>query len=189
MFRKYLNYFCIALLFLLCSSCSVVKFAKIYSSADNVESSGVLHHNVYKTDKTTYRIGSLGPGWKRIKSDRGDLFFWNKSKQSTITVDSICDKVKIKYDLTALSDSLITGIKDKKLLKRDNITLSGIDALYSQYEGIFEDENIGISTIVLKKGICIYDLSYSSLAKEFNNNLDEFLDFSADFEVVVANNE
>jgi|GEM_PF-645189 len=188
MYKYLLNIATVPILILLCSSCSVVKFAKIYSSADTVESRGELKRNIYRTDRTTYKIGSLAPGWKRIKSERGDLFFWNKHKDSTITVDSICDEIKTKYDLKALSDSLITGIKDKKLLKRDNITISSVDALYSQYEGIFEDESIGISTIVLKKGKCIYDLSYSSIANEFNKNLDEFLDFSADFEVV-GNNE
>lgn len=165
------------------SSCSVVRFAKLYGDSDTGKE-GKLSGNIYRTEKTTYRIGKLSDGWELVESDRGDIFFWNNSKKATITVNSVCDENKIKYNLKALSDSLVTGIKDKKMINSDKVSIAGTDALYTEYQGIYNGYDIGIATIVLKKQKCVYDFSYSAGAKNFNNLLEEYLEFTSDFEVL-----
>lgn len=168
----------------LLGSCSVVRFAKIYSKTGSSGSDGRLKGQVYSSDDTRYRIGRLSGQWQVIDSGSGDIFFWNNEAMATITIDSVCDKNKLKYNLKALSDSLVVGIKDKEMVKRDDIMVDGSEALYTQYEGIYESERIGIATIVVKKQECIYDFSYSALAPKFNKYLEDYLSFASDFRVI-----
>lgn len=183
MYKYLINLVPLVISILLLGSCSVVRFAKIYSSDDLSGGKGELRGSVYTSGDTSYRIGILSDDWQRVSTDRGDIFFWNSAKKASITVNSVCDSNKLKYNLNALSESLVTGIRDKEMIKRDEIEIDGTDALYSEYEGIYDDRHIGIATIVLKKDKCVYDLSYSTLADSFNSHLEEYLEFSADFEV------
>jgi len=164
------------------SSCSVFKFAKIYASSD--PGSGELHGDVYKTDLTSYRIGNLGNNWKRVNIDYGDLFYTNSKKTSAITVNSTCGPNKAKYSLSALAGSLLVGIKGKKLIERELIQVDGQDALFSLYDAKFEGDNIKLSTVVFKKGHCVYDFSYSNINDEFETYLKVFVKFISEFRVL-----
>lgn len=166
------------------ASCSVVKFAKLYADADRSGSEGTLSGDTFSSEETSYRVGVLSDNWEQVDSGSGDIFFWNDASNATITVNSVCEENKLKYNLNALSNSLVTGIRDKEMIKRDKITVDGSDALYTEYEGIYESTRIGVATIVLKKGKCIYDFSYSSTARNFNKALEEYLVFASQFEVV-----
>lgn len=179
------NLYVIALLLILVftGSCSLVKFANIYRESDE-NKKGVLRGNTFSSGSTTYKIGLLSDGWERIDTHRGDIFFWSGDKEASITVNSVCDEDKVKYNLNALSDSLVTGIKDKEMIRQDNILIDGIDAQYREYEGMYEKTRVGIATTVLKTEKCVYDMSYSARAADFNRFLHEYLEFISGFEVV-----
>lgn len=164
------------------SSCSVFKFAKIYASSD--PGSGQLDGDVYKTDLTSYRIGALGNNWKRVNMDYGDLFFANTDRTSAITVNSSCGPNKTKYNLTALAGSLLVGIKGKQLVDRELIQVDGQEALFSLYEAEYEGEDLKISTVVFKKGQCVYDFSYTNINNKFDINFKKFVNFLSQFRVL-----
>jgi hypothetical protein len=164
------------------SSCSVFKFTKIYASSE--PGSGQLHGDVYKTDLTSYRIGTLGENWKRVKIDYGDLFYTNNKKTSAITVNSSCGPNKAKYSLSVLAGSLLVGVKGKKLIDRELIQVDGEDALFSLYDTQFEGDDIKIATVVFKKGQCIYDFSYLNINDEFDTYIKEFVEFISEFRVL-----
>lgn len=182
--RRHLQFFTpLILIVIIATSCSAFRFAGIYR-AEGRTVDGELSGSVFTAENTTYAIGSLSGDWERVRSERGDLMFWNRKSNAVITVDSVCDENKLKYNLRALSESLVTGIKDKELLLRDNVEIDGMEALYSQYEAMADGMRIGVSTVVLKSGECIYDMSYSSMIGNFNHNLQEFLEFASDFRVI-----
>ena len=164
------------------SSCSVFKFAKIYTSSD--PGSGELQGDVYKTELTSYRIGSLGDNWKRVNIDYGDLFYASRNRTSAITVNSSCGPNKSKYSLSALAGSLLVGIKGKKLVERELVQVDGQDALFSVYDAEFEGNDLKIATVVFKKGQCVYDFSYSNINDEFETYLKEFVKFISEFRVL-----
>ena len=164
------------------SSCSVFKFAKIYTSSD--PGSGELQGDVYKTELTSYRIGSLGDNWKRVNIDYGDLFYASRNRTSAITVNSSCGPNKSKYSISALAGSLLVGIKGKKLVERELVQVDGQDALFSVYDAEFEGNDLKIATVVFKKGQCVYDFSYSNINDEFETYLKEFVKFISEFRVL-----
>lgn len=162
---------------LLLNSCSIVKFAKYYAGAEPYSSSGTLHGLYYEKEDTSYIIGSLPDTWKRIEINGGDLAFLNPQDNSTITVNSTCDKNKIKYSLKALSNTLLIGIDDKKLIESTERKVSGEISLQRISEGNVSGVPIKISTVVLKKGDCIYDMSYSSAPDNFDKWFGVFNEF------------
>lgn len=164
------------------SSCSVFKFAKIYTSSDKPR--GSLYGDIYRKDSTSYRIGKLNDNWKRVKLDYGDLFFTNNRNTSAITVNSTCDPKKVNYSLSALSGTLLVGIKGKKLRDREIMTVDGEETLFSVYDAEFEGDRLRIATAVLKKGLCIYDFSYSNIDDQFNLFLNDFVEFISGFTVL-----
>jgi hypothetical protein len=173
----------ITFIFLL-NSCSIAKFAKYYAGADPYSSSGSLHGLFYEKEDTSYIIGSLPDTWKRIEIRGGDLAFANEQDNSTVTVNSTCDKNKIKYNLKALSNTLLIGIDDKKLIESSERMVSGEVSLQRIYEGNLSGVPIKISTVVVKKGDCIYDMSYSSAQDNFDNWFGEFNEFVSRFKIM-----
>jgi len=164
------------------SSCSVIKFARYYASADN-SSSGKLSGQVYESKDTTYEIGKLSDNWKRININGGDLAFWNEVLQATITVNSTCTK-NTNYSLKALSNSLLIGIKDKQLVEANEITVSGEKALESIYLAKMDNDSVKLCAVVMKNNNCIYDFTYTSSPDKFDIGFSEFKDFLSQFRVI-----
>jgi hypothetical protein len=164
------------------NSCSVIKFAHYYASADS-SSNGKLNGQVYQSKDTTYEIGILSDNWKRINIKGGDLAFFNELIQATITVNSTCN-IKGNYGLKALSNSLLIGFKDRQTLETKEITINGGKALESVYLGKLEHAPVKLSAVVLKKDSCVYDLTYSSSPDKFDSGLSEFKVFSSQFRVI-----
>lgn len=163
------------------SSCSIVKFARFYASADTPK--GKLTGRVYESKFTSYEIGKLSDNWKEIKIDGGDIAFWNGNVGATITVDSTCNQ-KGKYSLKALSEPLVIGIADKQMVERNELSIDGEKALESIYLGKLDNVSIKLSAVVLKKGSCVYDLTYASSPDNFDRGLGDFKEFVSRFKVL-----
>ncbi len=163
------------------SSCSIVRFARLYASAD--DQNGKLIGRVYESRLTSYEIGALSDGWNRIKIEGGDIAFFNSKISATITVNSTCNQ-KGKYSLKALSEPLVIGITDKQTLERNELTIDGQKALESIYLGRLDNTSIKLSTVVLKKGDCVYDLTYASSPDNFDLGFGDFKEFISKFRVI-----
>lgn len=176
------NLWLLTIIILFLYSCSIAKITKYYVNSDS--SRGKLNGSVYNSKDTVYEIGILPDTWERIGIKGGDLAFWNEGFDSTITVNSTCDKNQIKYNLNALSSSLVIGIGGKEIIKNDEVNVNGENALQRVYTGILSGSPIKLSTVVFKKGSCIYDFSYSSPPDNFEKGFDEFNNFISQFKVI-----
>jgi len=164
-------------------SCSIAKFVGFYASSGSGDK-GKLSGQVYTSENTSYRIGALPDGWKRIKIKGGDLAFSNISGDSTITVNSTCDERKMKYSLKALSESLIVGIKDKKAQSRQETEIDGQQALSTVYTGMLDSVPVMIEIRVFKKNECVYDFTYASSPDRFDTGAAVFNEFISQFRVL-----
>ena len=165
------------------NSCGVTKFIGYYASADD-DKSGKLEGQVYQTEDTSYRIGTLPASWNKNKVKGGDLVFTNSQINSTMTVNSTCNEKKKNYSLKALSESLLIGIKGKEAVERQDMTLDGQPALRTVYTGSLNDVPVKIATVVMKKDICIYDFTYASSPENFNLGIDDFDNFLSQFKAL-----
>ena len=163
------------------NSCSIVKFARYYASADTPK--GKLTGQLYESKFTSYEIGKLSDKWNEIKIEGGDLAFWNGEVGATITVNSTCNQ-KGKYSLKALSEPLVIGIADKQMVGRNELSIDGEKALESIYLGKLDNVSVKLSAVVLKKGRCVYDLTYASSPDDFDRGFGDFKEFASQFKVL-----
>ena len=172
------------LVFIVClNSCSVTRFVGYYASAGS-DDSGELKGQVFQTDDTSYRIGTLPNSWKRNNIEGGDLAYNNTQFDATMTVNSTCNEKKKNYSLKALSESLLIGIQGKEALEREEIIVNGQKALKTIYIGRLDNVPIKIATVVLKKGICIYDFTYASSPEHFDIGIADFNNFVSQFKAL-----
>lgn len=172
------------LVFIVClNSCSVTRFIGYYASAGS-NNSGELKGQVFQTDNTSYRIGTLPNSWKRNNIEGGDLAYSNTQFDATMTVNSTCNEKKKNYSLKALSESLLIGIRGKEALEREEIIVDGQKALKTIYIGRLDNVPIKITTVVLKKGICIYDFTYASSPEHFEIGIVDFNNFVSQFKAL-----
>lgn len=172
------------LVFIVClNSCSVTRFVGYYASAGS-DDSGELKGQVFQTDDTSYRIGTLPNSWKRNNIEGGDLAYNNTQFDATMTVNSTCNEKKKNYSLKALSESLLIGIQGKEALEREEIIVNGQKALKTTYIGRLDNVPIKIATVVLKKGICIYDFTYASSPEHFEIGIVDFNNFVSQFKAL-----
>ena len=172
---------CFIGLILLTYSCSGAKFIKAYSSLDTKKT---FTDQIFIKRDITYKVGDLGQGWELIDLDYGDLAFYSPSLGSTININSTCSNARKHYDLTILSDSLLTGFKNKQLLLRSVVSVNNDDALESKYYGEYKNAEVVMSIVVYQKEFCVYDFSYVSSKPNFDEGYKEYIDFIADFRLI-----
>ncbi len=165
---------------LLMISCSSVDFIKAYSSLETKKN--FTDQTFIKRD-ITYKVGKLNENWKIVNLEFGDLAFYNKSLNSTINVNSTCSNTG-NYNLTTLSDSLLSGLKNKQLIERLVATANKEGALESKYYGQYDNNRVKMSIIVYQKELCVYDFSYISDVLNFNKGYKEFKNFISEFELI-----
>ena len=181
--RKFFTFLTL-LIFILClNSCAVTKFVGYYASAGD-EDEGNLSGQVFQTEDTSYRIGTLPASWQRQNIDGGDLAFRNTQFDATMTVNSTCNEKKKNYSLRALSESLLIGINNKEAIERKEITVDGQQALKTIYTGSLDNTPIKIATVVFRKGICIYDFTYASSPEHFDIGIVDFNNFVSQIKVL-----
>ena len=181
--RKLLTSLTLITFILVLSSCGVTKFVGYYASAGD-DDQGELEGQIFQTDDTSYRIGSLPSSWQRQDIEGGDLAFRNTQFDGTMTVDSTCNEKKKNYSLRALSESLLIGIKDKEAISREEITVDGIPALRTIYTGSLDNVSLKIVTVVLRKNICIFDFTYASSPEHFDIGIVDFNNFISQFKAL-----
>ena len=165
---------------LLTGSCSTVDFIKAYSSLDTDKN---FKDRIFNKKNITYKVGDLNKEWELLDLEHGDLAFYNKSWNSTININSTCESTK-SYKLTILSDSLLNGLQNKKLIERSIVTVNKEYGLESQYLGEFEKNKVKMSIVVYKNEYCIYDFSYVSDEIYFNKGYSDYKQFVSDFELI-----
>ena len=173
----------ITLILVLQSSCSVTKFMSYYASSDD-KKSGDLTGEIFRTQDTSYKIGTLSDDWKRVKVKGGDLVFRNKSIDATMTVNSVCDAKKKNYTLRSLSESLLIGIQRKEIEVMEETTVDAQRAISMVQTGMLDGVPIKIATLVFIKRICVYDFTYASSPANFDIGLKDFSDFISEFRVL-----
>ena len=182
--KTYLSIF-LSIVLITLSSCGIGGFVKAYQSVD--KKPGSLNGNVFTTQYNSYKIGSLDKDWKRISIKKGDLAYFNKISKSTITLSSDCREAKRRYSLKALSNSLVVGIKDKKIIERSEFDVDKSVGLYTEYDAVVDDEQISLATFIYKSEKCNYDFSYSSSKDSFSDTVDDYINFISDFEELSVN--
>jgi hypothetical protein len=115
-----------------------------------------------------------------VDAMKADRAYENPETGAIISVNSICRKYN-KTTLETLTDNLVRGVGERKLTRRDEITLDGEQALDSTFEGVVDGVFLNLRTVVLIKNDCTYDFIHVSIPKREKGGGRAFDDFVASF--------
>ncbi len=162
------------------SSCSGVKFIKAYSSTGIDRK---YENQIFSKPGIRYRVGVLPQDWNMITLEYGDLAFYNGTINSTININSTCSS-SAKYNLSLLSDSLLTGLQKRQLIERSIVWVNREEALESKYFGRLDEDEVEISIVVYQLDDCVYDFSYIADEPDFETGYKDYMNFVSDFELL-----
>lgn len=111
---------------------------------------------------------------------KADLAFENPGTGAIISLNSLCRKYN-KASLETLTDNLVRGVGERKLIDRKEIELDGGKALDSTFEGVVDGVFLNLRTVVMTKSDCTYDFIHVSIPKRQAGSGRDFDDFLASF--------
>jgi len=131
---------------------------------------------VVKKDNVEYKIGKLGPEWRKIKGNFGDEAFFNDGINSSISVNAICP-FRGDPPLRVLLNHLLFGFTDRKIQDTQTIQMQGREALRAVYSAKLDGVERKFLVYILKKDTCVYDLEYQSSEANFDKGVTAFEEF------------
>lgn len=105
------------------------------------------------------RLGTLPSTWttRNLGSGADAEYFHGKTK-ALIAVNSLCDRYS-DSKLETLSQDLLSPLKSVKVLKQEDLEVSGRRALYTEVSGTLDGVSVESQLVVLRKNRCLFDFS------------------------------
>lgn len=114
--------------------------------------------NVYRDGEATYRVGDLGPAWRRIGMEDNDLAWHNEQVGAVVQVNATCDPFQ-DVPLSALTNHLLIGFTDREFRSSEAVPLDGREALRSRVVARLDGVPRELLLYVMKKDQCTYDFA------------------------------
>ncbi len=146
---------------------------------------GTLQSDVYRGERTSYRIGQVGPEWTPVTVDRqNDLAWHSQAKEAVMHVDSECDP-GLDIPLTALRNHLMIGFTEREVLEEELVPMDGREALRTHLKAKLDGVPRDILLQILKKDGCVYDFGLVARDTGFEAALADFDELLAGFTTAV----
>jgi hypothetical protein len=130
---------------------------------------------------TCYRVGALGPAWRLVHVERASAGFHSERLGAVIQSNATCRDDAEAAPLIALTNNLLIGYTDRRLLERDSRMLDGREALHSVVEARLDGVPVVLELFVLKRNGCVFDLSYAAPPESRPEGEPDFERFVAGF--------
>ncbi len=94
-----------------------------------------------------------------MRVDKEDIAFWNKQCQAMIAVISSSTEGK-GLSVEVVNNHLFIGMKDKRMITKEHVTVCNQDALHTTLECVMDDRQLKVESYSIKTGDTVYDLVY-----------------------------
>lgn len=122
-----------------------------------------------------YTLSITGNGWEPMKAGKEDMALWHK--QSHAMMAFITSDVKSKkYTLEILNTQFFIGLKGKKILLKEQVTIDNQKAIHSILVADVDNQPLKIDSYVIQAKGHIYDLVYWAPSALFDNVRSDFVD-------------
>jgi uncharacterized protein YceK len=110
-----------------------------------------------------------------------DAAYQSKKNASIISVNSACRQTpdEEEHDLRSLTNLLFLGLSDASQRDEKELTIQNTPALETTIKGKLNGELMMFQAVVLRRGLCIYDLVYMSRPAHFDEHEQDFSHFIA----------
>lgn len=125
---------------------------------------------VYIKHDKYYKVGILPEGWKRMKTGARTISFYNPNYRSSISTDAYCGNSMLDRSLSSLSGDIITAVENRKVVREENFTLDGRDAVRLLMRGGYQGVPVTVDLVIVRKDVCVFDM-YATIAPGFEREV------------------
>ena len=144
--------------------------------------SGKVVDSFYLDQAKGFKVPFLQEPWRRIAVPDVELAFRDEETEAVIALFSSCGS-EGRAPLNVLAKRLFFGIKERKLLERRPLSLNGAEAIHTILQGKLKEEEVKVSSYVVKRDECVYDLVYMAPPDRFEAKLLDFESFVKGWEL------
>jgi len=146
--------------------------AAVVLVAPACSTSGTFRDGIYLGRETTYRVAPLAEPWAQVSFSGNDLA-WTAPEGQVLAVNGVCSEHG-DPSLKVLTDHLLFGFEDRKVLSREDVRLAGRAALRTRASASLDGVPVELELTVLKKDGCVYDLTYSAPPGGFDDRVADY---------------
>lgn len=141
-------------------------------------------------------LNKENPEWLKLDQSRADsaddmtgtevpdAAYQSKKSGAIISINSACRAgLEQDKDLQNLTNLLFLGVSDIKTRTEQGITIETTPALQTTLHGTLNGEEMMFRTVVMKRGVCVYDMIYMASPQFFPDHEQEFAHFVASLRV------
>ncbi|MBT3983448.1 MAG: hypothetical protein HOE90_18985 [Bacteriovoracaceae bacterium] len=106
----------------------------------------------------SYQLNFKNKIWSPIEKDTADYAYYNSSSSTIFMINSYCKKYQTTT-LKNLTDHILTGITDRKILYQKDLKLYKRDALETHASGSMDGIQVQLKIITFLRNRCTYDFT------------------------------
>ena len=131
---------------------------------------GVFH------SKKGYRVALPGGDWIVANGGDADLTLKHRDGQRGIVVHAACDAARARGPLNVLARHLLSGLRERSVVTREDVAVDGKVARHAVVEGRVGDarEPMTVEVYVVRDDRCLYDFIYAAPPEAFEAGRADF---------------
>jgi hypothetical protein len=125
---------------------------------------GVFH------SRSGFRVTLPGPEWRVTDDERAEIALRHRQEPAALAASATCDPRVARRPVGLLERHLLLGLRDRRVIERDESPVNGFAAAHAVIEGRMRDsdERVRIEAYVLRSARCVYDLLYVAAPAAFD---------------------
>lgn len=134
-----------------------------------------IDNGVFRSSKG-YRVALPGGDWIVANGHRADLELKHRDGRAGMLVNASCGRERSSAPLAVLARHLLTGLRDRSVLTREDVSVNGTVARHSIVEARVAEtgEPMRIELYVMRDDRCLYDFVYAAPPDTFEAQRPEF---------------
>lgn len=130
-----------------------------------------------------YTLDIPGRDWDISQLNNEEITLQHKGSQATIALVS-SNLESEKAPLESLSERLFIGIKDKKVLLKEIVPVSGRQAMHTILEFRVNKQKLKMDSYIIRAGKTVFDLVFWAPHNAFDNNQSDFKTMVQSFKIL-----
>ena len=131
---------------------------------------GVVH------SKKGYRVTIPGEEWAAVSDGDADLTLKHRDGRRGILVNAACDAARARGPLDVLARHLLSGLRERSVVTREEVSVNGRVARHAIVEGRAGDarQPVTVELYVMRDDRCLYDFIYVAPPDTFDAGRADF---------------
>jgi hypothetical protein len=138
---------------------------------------GVFHSS------SGFRVTLPGPDWRIDADESAELALRHREEPAALAANATCEARVTRRPLDLLERHLLLGLRDRRVVERDDVPVNGFAAAHAVVEGRMREsgERVRVEVYVLRGARCVYDLLYVAAPAAFDAERPVFRRFVETF--------